>query len=136
MFIPEKLVELPSTPRETHKVSYGTFFWFLITNHFVFSSSSQPSQFEWRMITYHLMGQSKWCQTKQRSTQGRFLKSTRSPQSTRCVWLFHCARWFSCQLWGLLSRVISWRWSMPFTWDTRKGISFFICLQWVGRDEE
>jgi hypothetical protein len=24
--------------------------------------------------------------------------------------------------------LISWRWNKPFTWDTRKGRRFFICL--------
>jgi len=74
------------------------FSFFPISNLFLFSSNFQPSQLKWRMITCHSIGQFKWCKTKQRSTRGRFLRSTRSPQGTRHVWLFHCARWFPCWL--------------------------------------
>jgi len=80
------------------------------------------------MITCHSTRQSKQCITKQRSTHGRFLKNTRFPQSTRHIRLFHCARWFPCWLWNMFSRLISWRWSKPFTWDIGKVTRFFICF--------
>ncbi len=64
---------------------------------------------------------------------GRFLKSTKSPQSVRHIWMFHCARWFPCQLWSLLSRLISLKWNSLFTWDITKGTRFFICLRQTGR---
>jgi hypothetical protein len=102
-------------------------FWFLvfpITNLFVFSSSFQHSQLKWKMITCHLTGQSEWCKTKQRITMGKFLRNTRFPQSRRCVWLFHCARRFPCQLWGLLSRLISWRWISHGIQGKGQGILF------------
>jgi hypothetical protein len=50
--------------------------------------------------------------------------------------LFPCAWWFPCPSSSLLSRLISWRWSMPFTWDTWKEIRFFIYLQWTRRERK
>lgn len=58
----------------------------------------------------------------------RFFRNTRFPQSTRHIQLFHCAGWFPCWLWNMFSRLISWRWSMPFTWDIGKVTRFFICF--------
>jgi hypothetical protein len=72
-----------------------------------------------------------------RSTQGRFLRSTRSPQNARLVWMFHCASSIvPHQLWSLFSILISWRWSRPFTWDTRKGINVFYLspTSWKGEE--
>lgn len=66
------------------------------------------------------------------NTREIFEKYKISP-NVKLMWLFHYARWFPCRLWGMLSRLISWRWSRPFTWDIWKGTWFFISLRQAKR---
>jgi hypothetical protein len=65
-------------------------------------------------------------QTKMNTKE--ILKKYKISPNARRGWLFHCARWFPCWSCSLFSRLISWRWSRPFTWDIGKVTRFFICF--------